>query len=482
MQVTATRILIVEDETDLSRALEKHLRRLKYEVLGVARSDEEARRMAEAILPDLVLSDISILGGRDGIDLAEECWKQLDVPVIFLTGHADPETIERVRQSRSFGYLSKPFRAEELNAAIERALTQHGTERRLKRVEESSLAAIRSTSDAVVMAGIGGAIQFLNPAAERLLGVNSADAARRPLTEIIRFDDKNTCLDDVANLTTPVTHEPRIATADGRKVPVELTVSAIQDEHRGRIGTVVILRDITERKRFEAQLWISRAEYRALAAHLESVREAERTRIAREIHDELGQMLTGLKYDVVWLEKQLREKPEVSERLKEMTGQLQQTMDTVRRIAAELRPGVLDELGLAAAIEWQVKDFERRTGLLARVELNTGERPLAREAATALFRVLQEGLTNVARHARAKTVLVSLHEQARELVLAIEDDGRGISEPEVKRTGSFGLMGMRERVEALRGRCEIKGLPGRGTIVRVSVPLDAVLAPEQGSP
>lgn len=472
------RILIVEDEEAFSKTLERHLRRLNYTVLGVAKSGEDAQRLAESGRPDLVLSDVSILGGPDGFQLAERLWRPLDIPVIFLTGHTDPETAERVQQTKAFGYLTKPFRGAELKAAIELALTRRDTEKRHQEVEKSLLAAIRSAGDAVALADLDGKIQFLNPAAESLLGAVSPSAARPALTEIIRLDEQNCCFKDLPGLAGHATYETRVLTADGRKVPVELTVSAIQDECAGRTGTVVILRDITERKRFEAQLWKSRSEYRALAAHSESVREAERTRIAREIHDELGQMLTGLKYDVAWLEKKAGEKPEITQRLREMAEQLQLTMDTVRRIAAELRPGVLDELGLIAAVEWQVRDFEQRTGLAARFEAATSERTLAREAATAMFRVLQEGLTNVARHAHATTVKVSLRDQGKELVLEIQDDGRGIADGELKRADSFGLMGMRERIEALRGHCEILGAPGGGTTIRARVPLDAALALE----
>jgi len=478
--VTTARILIVEDEADFSRTLEKHLRRLNYEVLGVATSGNEALRLVEAGRPDLVLSDISILGGLDGFELAEQIWKRFQLPVVFLTGHADPETIERVRQSQAFGYLSKPFRAGELKAAIEQALVRHGTEKRLEAAEESLLAAIRCAADAVVTTDPAALIQFLNPSAELLLGVASGRAVGRPLPEVLRFPQRQPAIEDMLRVggTGNFIYETSILTATGREIVVELTVSTIRDEVRGRLGSVVILRDIRERKRFEAELGKSRSDYQALAGYLESVREAERTRIAREIHDELGQLLTGFKYDLAWLEKRLQEKPEFHGKVQEMTAHLHTMMGTVRRISAELRPGVLDELGLAAAVEWQVRDFERRTGVVGRMELTLRERPLVREAATALFRVLQEGLTNVARHARARRVQVVLGEQDEQLVLEIRDDGCGVSDAELNRPDSFGLMGMRERIQALRGSCEIQGTPGGGTMVRVRVPLAAVLMPE----
>jgi two-component system sensor histidine kinase UhpB len=473
------RILIVEDEQLFAEIVERFLERLGYGVAGIADSGEAALRIAAETQPDLALMDIEIRGRMDGFEVAEALRQKHDIPVIFLTGRADDATLERVRRSESFGYLLKPFRPEELKASLELAFTRHGQEAHLKRNEQSFAAAIKSTEDAVVLANQNAAVTFLNPAAERLTGWSAARALGQPLGEIFQISGGAESVAGIfrAAARGAFIHETVLRTPAGREVPIEVSASMVRDEIRGITGSVLVFRDVTERKRYEAGLKKSQAELRSLAGHLESAREAERTRIAREIHDELGQLLTGFKIDLAWLEKRLAAQPEPAqatwlEKVRGMTGLLGDMVQCVRRISAELRPGVLDDLGLAAAVEWQTKDFQKRTGLKAQVRAELTDRPVPREVATALFRVLQESLTNVARHAAAQSVRVKLLEADGQMVLQISDDGRGISESELGKSGAFGLMGMRERILPLHGQCEIRGTPGRGTTVCVTVPLE----------
>lgn len=473
------RILIVEDERPFAEIVEGFLERLGYGVAGIADSGEEALRVAAETRPDLALMDIEIHGRMDGFETAELLRQKLDIPIIFLTGRADDATLERVRRSESFGYLLKPFRPEELKASIELAFIRHGREAYLKSIEQSFAAAIKSTEDAIVLADPEGKVTFLNPAAERLTGWSSARAINLPLDTIIQMNGGGEGLAGIfrAAARGDFVHESVLVTTTGREVPIEVSASMVRDEIRGVTGSVLVFRDVTARKRYEAALKKSQAELRSLASHLETARESERTRIAREIHDEFGQLLTGFKIDLAWLEKKLAAQPEMPrttllEKVRAMTGLLGDMVLCVRRISAELRPGILDDLGLAAAVEWQTKDFQKRTGIKAQVVAELSDGPLPREVATALFRVLQESLTNVARHAEAQNVRVKLIEQGRQIVLQVSDDGRGISDAELSKAGAFGLMGMRERILPLRGQCEIRGTPGRGTMVSVTVPLE----------
>ena len=235
--------------------------------------------------------------------------------------------------------------------------------------------------------------------------------------------------------------------------------------------------DITERKQAEEKLSSSRAQLRSLAARLQSVREGERIRIAREIHDELGQMLTGFKMDLSWLERRFTEMNQESARLpllnkmKTMSGLIDEMVQSVRRISAELRPRVLDDLGLVPAMEWQAREFETRTGLQCEFTPPAADLHLPPELCTAFFRIFQEALTNVARHARATCVTQNLQTPAHHLILEIHDNGRGITEEEVANSQSLGLLGMRERALILGGNVQISGTPGQGTTVRVEAPL-----------
>jgi PAS domain S-box-containing protein len=224
-----------------------------------------------------------------------------------------------------------------------------------------------------------------------------------------------------------------------------------------------------ERKQMEEQL-------QALSARIERVREDERTGIAREIHDELGQGLTGLKMDVAWVERRLAgseslSKDELGRRLHAMSELIDETINQVRRISAELRPGVLDHLGLLAAIEWQAQEFQKRTAIPCKVSSNLGEQKLGRELSTGVFRIFQEALTNVARHAEAARVTVELHRDGNRIELDVQDDGKGITDDAAKSPTSLGLLGLKERARHLGGDVTISAAKPRGTRVRLMVPI-----------
>jgi PAS domain S-box-containing protein len=222
----------------------------------------------------------------------------------------------------------------------------------------------------------------------------------------------------------------------------------------------------------EAELQESYERLRALAANLELVREEERTQIARELHDQLGQALTAMKFDLAWLTDRLVQKDvTLAQKAKAVTAQMDGMIKTVRRIATELRPGMLDDLGLAASIEWLARDFEKRTGIVCAVNVSAPDLPVPRAPALALFRIFQEALTNVARHAGAQLIEVSLAVTPEVLTLEVHDDGRGIQADQIAGLHSLGLLGMRERAQRLDGTFDIRGVPGDGTIITVCIPL-----------
>ncbi|MBI5879699.1 MAG: GAF domain-containing sensor histidine kinase [Chloroflexi bacterium] len=226
-----------------------------------------------------------------------------------------------------------------------------------------------------------------------------------------------------------------------------------------------------KRLQVEAELKSSHAQLRALAAKLEAVREEERTTIARELHDQLGQALTALKLDLARLTDRLVDKDAALAReAVAITAQMDALVKTVRRIATELRPGVLDNLGLAASIEWQSREFQRRTGIECVVTLPDDDLLLTRGQATALFRIFQETLTNVTRHAQASRVAVELRATTDWLTLMVHDNGRGIQRGQMAGANSLGLLGMRERTELLGGSFDIRGTPSHGTTVTVAIP------------
>jgi PAS domain S-box-containing protein len=238
----------------------------------------------------------------------------------------------------------------------------------------------------------------------------------------------------------------------------------------------VIYQDITEGKLAEQELRVSREQMRALASRLQAVREEERTRIAREIHDELGGALTGLKIDFSLLTRaalKIENETVRTSLLVDMDAMIKfidATIRTVRRIAMELRPGVLDDLGLVAALEWQLIDFEKRTGIRCEFFPPMEEISLDDDLSTALFRIFQEALTNVARHSGATEISVHLRADADSSTLEVEDNGKGIEQEQALSSKSLGLLGMRERAQMFGGRITVTGTPGIGTKVTVEIP------------
>jgi len=240
-------------------------------------------------------------------------------------------------------------------------------------------------------------------------------------------------------------------------------------------GAIITSEDITERKKSEKELKRSREELRNLAAYLQSAREQERTNMAREIHDELAQALTALKMDISWLGKKLPEDQKtLLDKTKAMTKLTDMTIKMVKRISTELRPGLLDDLGLVAAIEWQAGEFQDRTGITCEIAIDPENIILDRDRSTILFRIFQETLTNIARHAHATAVTVSLKEKDSSLELRVRDNGRGITKEQISDPKSFGLMGIRERVHPWKGEVKISGRSGKGTTAVVRIPVEEI--------
>lgn len=233
--------------------------------------------------------------------------------------------------------------------------------------------------------------------------------------------------------------------------------------------------DITQRVHAEKELLVYTEDIKRLTAHLEQVREDERTRIAREVHDELGQQLTGLKMDASWLSKKIRkEQFLVHEKLSKMNSLMDHAIRTIRRIASDLRPGILDDLGLVAALEWQSAEFEKQYEIRCDFKSEVGDVQMERQFATTVFRIYQEALTNVVRHARATHVQSILQRTNDWLILTVHDNGQGFDEKETRSRGTLGLMGMRERALMVGAELNIDTSKSAGTIIRLKIPLSSI--------
>lgn len=241
-------------------------------------------------------------------------------------------------------------------------------------------------------------------------------------------------------------------------------------------GVVITQTDITERREAQKQLESSQSQLRALAARLQAVREEERTRVAGAVHDDLGQMLTGLMLDLEWFGKRVARvgdtqlQREMADKITEIKALARSMIHTVREIASDMRPQALDHLGLGSAIRFEVERFAARSGIACEVDVRADTSTLPPETATGLFRIFQEALTNVARHARAGRICVRLAPREGGLILVVQDDGRGMTREDMAAIHSLGLLGMRERAEQLAAALVIDSRPGCGTTVTVTLP------------
>ena len=249
---------------------------------------------------------------------------------------------------------------------------------------------------------------------------------------------------------------------DGTSIPCIVSATPFNRPDGAIIGIVEDFKDISERKRAERDLQESGERLRELTAHLQSIREEERSRIAREIHDELGQVLTALSLDVRWLNKRLpEEQGELADKTRSMGELITATVKSVSRICSELRPAILDDVGLSAAIEWQAGEFSSRTGIACNIIAEPPEIRLSEELSVAIFRIFQETLTNIVRHAQASEVVVELRLTPSDFLMRVSDDGVGMDATEPHKANSFGLLGMTERVRGFGGELSIcKGKRG----------------------
>jgi PAS domain S-box-containing protein len=359
------------------------------------------------------------------------------------------------------------------------------------RESESRFRAIASNTPGMVFQGQWGAdetlrfsyvsegcLQVLGLSVEALLGDPSL------LQETVLAEDRDAFMDSVRKSAASLGQwnwEGRLWMERYHDVKwVSLRASPRSLEGGGVVWEGIIS-NITKSKQTETELAASREQLRSLSAHIMAAREQERTRLAREIHDDLGGNLSAIKFVLNWLAQRVdANQPEVLERVRSASAVVDRSMQAAQQIARDLRPAILD-CGIVAAVQWQAEEFRKRMGMRCEVICSEAEITLQPEVAVAVFRILQEALTNVAKHARASRVQIHLQLRARVLDLQVIDNGRGIEQEALSIANAFGIRGMMERSDYLSGKLSVSRAPGAGTVVRLTVEIDPETHNQQGT-
>lgn len=407
-----------------------------------------------------------------------------DVPVIVVSGHIGEDEAVSLMKQGATDFVSKA----DLSALVP-ALARALEEAESHREEREAMEAIRKQERFLreLASGMGEGLLaldsdwklvFMNPEAERILGWRRDELHGKRMHEVVHYlkadgspfpASECPCTMVASGSSRHQVEDDHYIRKDGTFVPVSYTVTRTSDAN-GERRYVVVFRDRTEQKRAEQELRESRRQLRELTAFLQRIREEERTAIARELHDELGQMLSGLRMDAEWLQRNCTEQPKIAAKAKAMTALIDSSLRTVRRISTDLRPAVLDDLGLEAALEWLIGGFKNRSGIDCRVRLALDESRLVEDVAITVFRLVQESLTNVSRYAQAGRVAVAVAMDAERIKVEVRDDGVGFN-VDAPKPRSYGVLGMRERVIALQGNFDIDSRPGDGTCVFADIPL-----------
>jgi len=389
--------------------------------------------------------------------------------------------IERLNESLELRIAQRTKELEDsLGALASEVAERHRAETATEQARQRLAGIIDSAMDAIITIDDRHDIVLFNRAAEVIFGYGAGEVLGRPLSRLLpeRFREEHAR--DLARFgEAPST--PRRMSAQrvvsgvrrsGEEFPIDASISHATVD--GRKYFTVVLRDVTERVKAEDALKRSRQELLDIATLSSAAQEHEKRRVSRELHDELGQILAAMKLDIEWLSQHVDPaNPAKTARAASIRSLTNDAVTAVRRIAADLRPVMLDDLGLVAAVEWLATTFEQRHGITCTLAIEPPELDVPDPQSTAVFRIVQEALTNVARHAHASRVQIDVLQDGNELHVSIGDDGRGFDMAQPRRVDAFGILGLRERAYLVKGKVRIESAPGRGTRIEAVIPLPA---------
>lgn len=479
-QISKSEVLLVVDDKprdiQLMRAI---LESAGYQVKAVT-DGPTALQIAQASQPQLILLDV-MMPGMDGYAVCsrlKENESTRHIPVIFVTGREDADAEARGFAVGAADYITKPIKVPVVLARVKTHLALYAKRRHLEGMFRDVM---EFAPDAFILADTQGHIVQINARAEQLFGYHRKELIGLPVEVLIpqrlrngHESHRNGYIRQPHRLMMGVSAQ--CLRKDGTEFPCDINLSPMET-NRGRL-LMAVVRDVSERQKAEMELDESRQRLRELVAQNEARREDERKHIAREVHDELGQVLTALRMDLSLLGMRFGSvDPAVSDKVLGMKGLVDRAILGVRNVAVNLRPTALD-MGLVPAIEWLSNEFTKHTAIACVLHAQEEHIDLDESRAVGVFRIVQESLTNVTRYAQASQVHIALGRRGNELWVEVRDNGQGFDAGAAAKKKSFGLLGMRERALALGGRVDITSAPGQGTVIGVTIPIDFDAAKE----
>lgn len=475
---TELKILILEDSANDEELMIDELKKSinDFDTRRVDNKEEFLQELSK-FNPDLVLCDYFLpsFTAMDALEILNE--KYPKIPSIIVTGTINEETAVFCMKNGADDYILKD-NLTRLGSAVQTVLEK----KRLREEKEKADEQVRKLSHVVtqspvsiVITDLKGTIEYVNYYFSQITGYSEKEViGKNP--SILKsgkhapeFYQKLWNTISAGKIWRGQFHNKK---KNGELFWEEAVISPVLNEKKEITNFIALKEDISDRKQAEDALKKSREQLRKLSVHLQSAAERERTKIAREVHDDLGQALTALKIDI----SNFRDSsPKLGDNQKNKIGKMLELADmiikSVKRISSELRPSIIDDLGLAAAVEWHVEEFQKRTKINCRLKIDPEDMDLQESISIALYRIIQEALTNIARHSKANTVKIDLLQKDSKLNLSISDNGVGLKSSDINNTRSLGILGMKERARALQGRIQFKNPKKKGTKILVSIPL-----------